>query len=65
MATLTKSAPLVALVAFISLAPAAAQAQDERLRISIAPAMAACAIAKVVHVGPIRCCRWRRNRASR
>jgi opacity protein-like surface antigen len=41
MAPLTKSAPLVALIAFISFAPATAQAQDERLRISFAPAMAA------------------------
>ena len=40
MATITKSAPLVALMVFVILAPTAAQAQDERLRISVAPAVA-------------------------
>jgi opacity protein-like surface antigen len=41
MAPITKSAPLVALMVFAVLAPTAAQAQDERLRISFAPAVAA------------------------
>ena len=40
MATITKSAPLVALMALAIFAPTAAQAQDERLRISFAPAVA-------------------------
>ena len=39
MATITKSAPLVALMALVILAPTAAQAQDERLRVSFAPAV--------------------------
>jgi opacity protein-like surface antigen len=40
MSLITKSAPLVALTVFVSLAPAAAQAQDQRLRVSFAPAVA-------------------------
>ena len=40
MSPITKSAPLVALMVFAILAPTAAQAQDERLRISFAPAVA-------------------------
>ena len=40
MAPITKSAPLVALMALAIFAPAAAQAQDERLRVSFAPAVA-------------------------
>ena len=40
MATITKSAPLVALMALVIFAPTAAQAQDERLRVSFAPAVA-------------------------
>jgi hypothetical protein len=38
--TITKSAPLVALMAVLIFAPTAAQAQDERLRVSFAPAVA-------------------------
>ena len=40
MATITKSAPLVALMALVIFAPTAAQAQDQRLRVSFAPAVA-------------------------
>ena len=40
MATITKSAPLVALMALAIFAPTAAQAQDQRLRVSFAPAVA-------------------------
>ena len=40
MATITKSAPVVALMALVSFTSTAAQAQDERLRISFAPAVA-------------------------
>jgi len=40
MVRITKSAPLLALMVSAILAPAAAQAQDERLRISFAPAVA-------------------------
>ena len=40
MAPITKSAPLVALMALAIFAPTAAQAQDERLRVSFAPAVA-------------------------
>ena len=40
MATITKSAPMVALMALVIFAPTAAQAQDERLRVSFAPAVA-------------------------
>jgi opacity protein-like surface antigen len=40
MTAITKSAPLVALTVFTMLAPTAAQAQDERLRVSFAPAVA-------------------------
>jgi opacity protein-like surface antigen len=41
MSIVTKSAPLVALTVFISLTPTAARAQEERLRVSFAPAVAA------------------------
>jgi len=40
MATITKSAPLVALMALAIFAPTTAQAQDQRLRVSFAPAVA-------------------------
>jgi len=40
MTAITKSAPLVALTLFTMLAPTAAQAQDQRLRVSFAPAVA-------------------------
>jgi len=40
MTAITKSAPLVALTVLTMLAPAAAQAQDERFRVSFAPAVA-------------------------
>jgi opacity protein-like surface antigen len=40
MTTVTKSAPLFALAALVLFIPAAAQAQDQRLRISFAPAVA-------------------------
>jgi len=40
MSNVTKSAPFVALIAFVLLVPASARAQDERLRVSFAPAVA-------------------------
>ena len=40
MSNVTKSAPFVALIAFLLLVPASARAQDERLRVSFAPAVA-------------------------
>ena len=40
MSFVTRSAPIAALMVFISLAPAAAQAQDQRFRVSFAPAVA-------------------------
>jgi opacity protein-like surface antigen len=40
MSNVTKPAPLVALIAFLLLAPAAAQAQDQRIRVSFEPAVA-------------------------
>ena len=40
MSLITKSAPLVALTVLVSLAPATAQAQDQRFRVSFAPAVA-------------------------
>lgn len=40
MSFVTKSAPVAALMAFVFLAPAAAQAQDQRFRVSFAPAVA-------------------------